>query len=131
MFADDPDQMKAPPLFDRRLVGRLMLYVRSYAIYLVLSIAVLFVMALTLNYLPVLIMRGIDDFLAGTSIEVDAHKRLAGIVHIGGTYLVIAAIGLSLAIWSELSHGLGWAAHCARPSDRHFQQDDAAPSNVF
>lgn len=82
-------------LFDRRLLRRMIAYVRPYRGRMIGAFALVIPMTLAMNYLPMLIKHAIDRFLAPAT-TLAAEERLAGITGIAWTFLAIAAVVFAL-----------------------------------
>lgn len=88
-------EMIAGKLFDARLARRMVAYVKPYVAWMVLAVVILFAMSLTTNYLPLLVQRAIDQYLAPkTGVAMDA--RFAGLIHLGVLYLGVLAVAFGL-----------------------------------
>lgn len=78
-------------LFDRRLLRRMIHYVRPFRGLMLGAFALIIPMTLLMNVLPLLIKHAIDDYLAGGgALPVD--ERFAGLVRIAWAYLGVAAV---------------------------------------
>lgn len=78
-------------LFDRRLLRRMIAYVRPYRGRMIGAFALVIPMTLLMNYLPMLVKHAIDRFLVPAT-ALAAEERLAGIVTIAWTFLAIASV---------------------------------------
>jgi len=77
-------------LFDRRLLRRMIGYIRPYRGRMLAAFTLVVPMTLLMNYLPLLIKKAIDQYLApAESLPVQA--RLDGLAGIAWVFLVIAA----------------------------------------
>ncbi|MFH0907430.1 MAG: ABC transporter ATP-binding protein [bacterium] len=89
------EQEIAGKLFDARLARRMVTYMKPYAAWMLFAVILLFAMSLTTNYLPLLVQRAIDRYLAPKAAgAMDA--RFAGLVHLGSLYLGILAVAFVL-----------------------------------
>ena len=97
MTSDSQHEQEIAPgkLFDARLARRMVAYVKPYVSWMVLAVAILFAMSLTTNYLPLLVQRAIDQYLAPTTV-VAMDARFAGLIHLGVLYLGVLSIAFVL-----------------------------------
>ncbi len=79
-------------LFDPALSARLFAYSRPYRLALAGAVALLFAMSLLVSYLPVLVQRAIDGYIAAGAEALPAEARMAGIARLAGLY---AAVGFA------------------------------------
>ncbi len=78
-------------LFDRGLLRRMARYVRPYRASMLTAFAMIIPMTLMMNYLPMLVKKAVDDYLAPAA-TLPAEVRLEGIVSIAWQFLVLAAL---------------------------------------
>ena len=98
MTDDLPDTLPAIP--SRRLVARVLRYMRPYAGWMAVSLALLLGMSLALNYLPVLIKDAIDAWIAAANVP--AADRIAGLTSDGLLYLALAAAAFAVRFGESL-----------------------------
>lgn len=77
-------------LFDRRLIGRMVGYIKPYRRGMVLALLIILPMTLIMNYLPLLIRKAIDGYMVPTGLT--APERMAGLAGIAWSYLGLAAV---------------------------------------
>ena len=82
--------------FKTALTRRLIAFVRPYRLAMAAALVVMLGMALSLNGLPVLIKRAIDQYLTGEIDPAEVAVRYEGIVRIGLLYLLLSGIGAAL-----------------------------------
>ena len=78
-------------LFDKKLLRRMMGYVRPYRARMLAAFSIIIPMTLLMNYLPMLIKQAIDRYLT-PGVELSAEARLDGLTGIAWTFLIIAAV---------------------------------------
>ena len=78
-------------LFDRRLIGRMVRYVRPHLKSMLMAFALVVPMTLLMNYLPMLIKQAIDQYLV-PSAGLDLADRFAGLVSIAWVFLGISIV---------------------------------------
>ncbi|HMO52185.1 MAG TPA: ABC transporter ATP-binding protein [Kiritimatiellia bacterium] len=87
-------------LFDRRLLRRMIGYVKPYRRGMLMALVLVVPLTLLMNYLPMLVKHAIDDYLVPTA-PLDAEARLAGLAGIAGVFL-----GISLMVFVlRFAHG--------------------------
>ena len=79
MTDDLPDTLPAVP--SRRLLARVLRYMRPYAGWMAVSLTLLLGMSFALNYLPVLMKHAIDTWIAAGDVPVA--RRFSGLTHDG------------------------------------------------
>jgi ATP-binding cassette subfamily B multidrug efflux pump len=87
-------------LFDKRLLRRMIRYVRPYRTGMTLAFLLIVPMTLLMNYLPMLIKKAVDGYLvpvAGMTID----ERFAGLVRLAWVFLIVAAVVFCL----RFAHG--------------------------
>jgi ATP-binding cassette subfamily B multidrug efflux pump len=85
----------AGKLFDAQIVRRLLVFVRPYRAWMLVALVLLMAMSLTTNYLPLVIQRVVDQYLApGLGLSIDV--RMAGVVRMSGLALGVLAIAFVL-----------------------------------
>jgi len=87
-------------LFDRRLLARLVFYVRPYRGLMLMAFLLVVPMTLLMNYLPMLIKHAVDNFLM-PSAQLSPGDRIAGLITIAWKFLGIAAV----VFFIRFSHG--------------------------
>ncbi len=98
MTDDLPDTLPAVP--SRRLLARVLGYMRPYAGWMAVSLALLLGMSLALNYLPVLIKHAVDAWL--TAADLPAAGRIAGLTRDGLLYLGLASVAFTVRFGESL-----------------------------
>ncbi len=78
-------------LFDRRLLKRMMTYVRPYRGQMIIAFVLIVPMTLLMNYLPMLIKQAIDNFLVPTG-NLPLDSRMSGLIYISWIFLGISAV---------------------------------------
>ncbi len=91
-----PDQRTS-----RQLARRLLSYTRPYRAILILSLGLILGTTLLVNYLPVILQRAIDTYLAPGS-PLTPGMRFSGLLRMGKLYLVLAALGFLLRLGQGL-----------------------------
>jgi ATP-binding cassette subfamily B protein len=91
MIARAEQIAKAPGLF-----RRLLRYARPYLKPMLAALVMILGTALAINFLPVLIQRGIDNYLDAGEGGLSPAARIDGITRIGFVYLGLAAFGFLL-----------------------------------
>jgi len=87
-------------LFDRRLLARLLYYIRPYRGLMLMAFLLVIPMTLLMNYLPMLIKQAVDNFLIPSG-EMSPGDRIAGLIMIAWKFLGIA----SVVFFIRFSHG--------------------------
>lgn len=78
-------------LFDKRLLRRMLVYVRPYRRGMLAAFLLMIPMTLLMNYLPLLVRSAVDDYLVPSG-QLPVDERFAGLVHISWTFLALAAV---------------------------------------
>ncbi len=78
-------------LFDRRLINRMIGYIRPYLARMLSAFAIIVPMTLLMNYLPLLIKHAIDDYMAPAG-DLSIAARIDGLTSIATSFLVIALV---------------------------------------
>jgi ATP-binding cassette, subfamily B, multidrug efflux pump len=78
-------------LFDKKLLRRMIVYVRPYRNRMLAAFSIIIPMILLMNYLPLLIKQAIDRYLTPDA-GLSAEARIEGLTGIAITFLVIAAV---------------------------------------
>jgi len=78
-------------LFDRRLLKRMVAYIKPYRGRMLLAFSFIIPMTLLMNYLPILIKQAIDQYLVPL-ISIPVEERMDGLVAIAWIFLAISAV---------------------------------------
>ncbi|HMP90746.1 MAG TPA: ABC transporter ATP-binding protein [Kiritimatiellia bacterium] len=78
-------------LFDRRLLGHMIRYVRPYTRGMLLAFTIIVPLTIMMNYLPLLIRRAIDDYLVPTE-SLTMADRFGGLISITWIFLGISVV---------------------------------------
>lgn len=89
MSAVEPDIQGT--LFDGQLSRRLLAYARPYRTTLIVAVGVILLMAVVNSFMPVLLKKGVDDYLMAGDGGLTAEGRISGITWLGLVYLLCAA----------------------------------------
>ena len=96
MTADQQHEPEiAGKLFDARLARRLLVFVRPYRGWMLLALVLLLFMSLTTNYLPLIIQRVVDQYLAPGS-GLDEAARMRGLIHSAALFLGVLAVAFTM-----------------------------------
>jgi len=84
------------PKAKRPIATRMLAICRPYAAYMILALAIVLLMILCANFLPVLVMRALDEYIVGKDFTGTPDARLTGLARIAILYVLVASVAFVL-----------------------------------